>query len=972
MSSTSNHERKRTVHAAEYLAAYSSLSDLSTTTASSTTVTPTEATNGAGAGGASSSTTCLDPRDLTTGPSAPSLTLGERQPATSAAHFHEIPRFDHASPPSLGHGNITSEHNDSWKPSFAGDGPGEQSLHDRVVDGGLLRESVFPDWRDGTPGGRYENTEELQKQDPLATQIWKLYSRTKSQLPNQERMENLTWRMMAMNLKKKREREEANMPENPGSWNNSRWPEHDKQMSNSAAGPSGIARLRQSIDGNSTPVESDPMNIDDFILPASIDSPSGLSPSSTIEAAGSSHAVASAIPIKSRKAEQSPPPDNFMPASFPHPPQHHRRNDEFGYVQRRVRKTSIDERNVRKRPAEASPQVPPVTGLVIPNEPDFDTSMTDYSLDQPHSAYPVNYHVPSGIPFNLETFQPRDDSILTSASPFQQNYPFSPSDSPVVASGPFQGVYSHTPMGSSLNSTDFYSPPQSGYQSTASTPQPGFDNENMMYFEQNNVDVRMNRSIANFRGSSTYTGSSQSRHIYHSTNESTFNAIRSAGQSNLSSPGFPMQHQHVDPTQVLTSGDFSSGPSQQPRNMTNNVNMFTFGADSDNDEEDGNPFPDRSMAIQSDYGVVDDSVIGLHNSSLQWESRLAEQFNSAPNSFQGHRKHVTIGGTEIADFGRDWANGGLGRTHGSAASVSEIRNRDQDPRRQKIPRTISTPNTTQLLHQSTSSQPHTTPNSPPRSGFSSAAPSRPASPGGVRQSEPSAVPTTCTNCFTQTTPLWRRNPEGQPLCNACGLFLKLHGVVRPLSLKTDVIKKRNRGSGNSLPVGVGSARSAKKVSRKNSMQQAPPVTVMPNKGPGSSDPPLSTPTSTSGSTPGSATTSYSGPIKGGVVPIAAAPPKPAQTSLASSLAQVRAPAQVTGKRTRRFEKAPVGFQGSQEAEMRDVTDNASKPFIPLSRPKPLGPPTAQPPAATNPAHHSLAAGARQGGSQEWEWLTMSL
>ena len=57
------------------------------------------------------------------------------------------------------------------------------------------------------------------------------------------------------------------------------------------------------------------------------------------------------------------------------------------------------------------------------------------------------------------------------------------------------------------------------------------------------------------------------------------------------------------------------------------------------------------------------------------------------------------------------------------------------------------------------------------------------------------LPKTCTNCFTQTTPLWRQNPEGQPLCNACGLFLILYGVVRPLSLKTDVIKKRNRGFG---------------------------------------------------------------------------------------------------------------------------------------------------------------------------------
>lgn len=57
--------------------------------------------------------------------------------------------------------------------------------------------------------------------------------------------------------------------------------------------------------------------------------------------------------------------------------------------------------------------------------------------------------------------------------------------------------------------------------------------------------------------------------------------------------------------------------------------------------------------------------------------------------------------------------------------------------------------------------------------------------------------TVCTNCATTTTPLWRRNPEGQPLCNACGLFLKLHGVVRPLSLKTDVIKKRNRSGASS-------------------------------------------------------------------------------------------------------------------------------------------------------------------------------
>jgi GATA-binding protein, other eukaryote len=79
--------------------------------------------------------------------------------------------------------------------------------------------------------------------------------------------------------------------------------------------------------------------------------------------------------------------------------------------------------------------------------------------------------------------------------------------------------------------------------------------------------------------------------------------------------------------------------------------------------------------------------------------------------------------------------------------------------------------------------------------------------------------TTCTNCHTTNTPLWRRNPEGQPLCNACGLFLKLHGVVRPLSLKTDVIKKRNRGGGNA-PTTQTDAAPTRTSARKNSVKKS--------------------------------------------------------------------------------------------------------------------------------------------------------
>ncbi|KAJ2715068.1 hypothetical protein H4R19_001405 [Coemansia spiralis] len=41
----------------------------------------------------------------------------------------------------------------------------------------------------------------------------------------------------------------------------------------------------------------------------------------------------------------------------------------------------------------------------------------------------------------------------------------------------------------------------------------------------------------------------------------------------------------------------------------------------------------------------------------------------------------------------------------------------------------------------------------------------------------------CANCATATTPSWRRHPETQELlCNACGLYLRLHRKARPITL----------------------------------------------------------------------------------------------------------------------------------------------------------------------------------------------
>lgn len=50
----------------------------------------------------------------------------------------------------------------------------------------------------------------------------------------------------------------------------------------------------------------------------------------------------------------------------------------------------------------------------------------------------------------------------------------------------------------------------------------------------------------------------------------------------------------------------------------------------------------------------------------------------------------------------------------------------------------------------------------------------------------------CTNCGTKVTPLWRKSVHGGLLCNACGLYQKLHRADRPVRYRADVIRKRSR------------------------------------------------------------------------------------------------------------------------------------------------------------------------------------
>jgi len=78
--------------------------------------------------------------------------------------------------------------------------------------------------------------------------------------------------------------------------------------------------------------------------------------------------------------------------------------------------------------------------------------------------------------------------------------------------------------------------------------------------------------------------------------------------------------------------------------------------------------------------------------------------------------------------------------------------------------------------------------------------------------------TRCANCQTQTTSLWRRNKDGNPVCNACGLYVKLHGVERPTQMRKDKVQTRKRKQMAAATAAMTAAAQAAKAKRRQ--QQA--------------------------------------------------------------------------------------------------------------------------------------------------------
>ncbi|KAI1006381.1 Nitrogen catabolic enzyme regulatory protein [Podosphaera aphanis] len=665
----------------------------------------------------------------------------------------------------------------------------------------ILSDAFFPILKNDavTGKGTEESIDQMQKEDPLATQVWKLYSKTKLQLPNQERMENLTWRMMALSLKKYRDQATT-------------------RHVYSTNTPSGIAQLRKEKEGKRPSLgnrSQDLMNLDETTVKKTTTMLAKRGTSSpnlnTInEQIKSFNAVSSAIPIKTRRV----PTQFAIPQSVPVLQHNSQYNQEFGYVQRHVRKTSIDEiSSSRKRPADFSPQIPTLNNA---NTTKGDADVDNYSLDQFHPSRLSRYHN-HDMSLTIEPFTFMDhDSFITSAGSYQQNFTFPATQSPSIQNTQYSSIFNTASksLSSPMNSNGYYSPPISTFPSAVSTPKSISENE-QKFFRPLGVDT-IQRPNAFRRNPSNISNMMATQYMYNPNSNSLYSNVSQSGSFSMapkidSAQAFPTEYQAHSPGIYL-----------------GNKNIFPSRGDSDNEDDENAVFKNRRLTIPSEDfspSSLDSSTLEIRSGGLQWDASLAGQHSTKTARYPAGLlpKNTTLGGFTDLGNSHDWQGPSRSATR---AQVFEPPAPETHTHHQNIPRVPSS-NDTALMSHDASLHEHQPPlNSRPSDpqsptdavtlGLTSIQTSRPSSPESRPEStnnHPSThvqtsaqsqgevgVPTTCTNCFTQTTPLWRRNPEGFPLCNACGLFLKLHGVVRPLSLKTDVIKKRNRGPGPSVPV----------------------------------------------------------------------------------------------------------------------------------------------------------------------------
>ncbi|TFY55550.1 hypothetical protein EVJ58_g8173 [Rhodofomes roseus] len=602
--------------------------------------------------------------------------------------------------------------------------------------------------------------EMLQREDPLATQVWKMYARTKATLPHAQRMENITWRMMALALKKKKEDEEriarGEAPRNEGinvdgsNVDTGRLQEEAEERGRSI--DKGKARVKVvGFDG----ANQDDTDDNDDVVP---------------------------MDWRAMSRSRSRVPMDWRPAS------RSRSRPPMMGIQ------STDQ-NAIKFPSGHSPKGssipipgasssrPGISAVLEAPEPDLNHS---YSGGNTSPAHPSSLPA-SGLLSRM--------SASAAASPEHRAFPKhvrkTSFDHTVAREGIFSGRRAEGPHAESMLRGD---------QVTVLPHADRIDAPEPELFRRNSPPFPSSSFSFNFPSSydTTYDMFGSTNTLPHPNISTSLPPLKDIRSPDLS---------FHDPLRAPIPGGFSPtvGPGGEGLSA---------------------PALAASHAVAEGFAQLNPANFGaIEDSSLDY-NHLAGMMYPGLDTGLAVGPYTHVDPHQILPLDSD---GGFQSFHPSPSSdgwgngVNSSSNASPEPYNHS---NASTPPSTD--NQGQRNQPRRIASSKrvqdaARSGNRKNSPEVGRSGNGEEESNP----TVCTNCQTTNTPLWRRDPEGQPLCNACGLFFKLHGVVRPLSLKTDVIKKRNRASGT--PHGASRKGSAglPKISSTASRPRAATTSSMP-------------------------------------------------------------------------------------------------------------------------------------------------
>jgi len=703
------------------------------------------------------------------------------------------------------------------------------------------RLSGSPDLKVAELAASNADPETLAKEDPLATQVWKMYARTKATLPHAQRMENITWRMMALALKKKKEEEDIKAPvsvvgrsspvkpkEEPRPTTELlRHPLQDSKREDHSERGRGRDKVRVvGFDGTNQDGQDGPE--DEDVVPMDW------------RAMSRSRSRVAMDWRPTSRSRSRPPPHNLTTfdqhGMIPSPPEGRHTFPTLGPqsgsgvpMQIPLKSSGLNRYPSSGDLKEQSRSIPaqgpsalsagrrsPISSS-LPHQSDCSSHGANHTKNpvshnnSTHSRHPSHAYHQSFSTINSPSFQPSSlpsfglhgltsNTSSSSSSLDKRSFPRhvrkTSFDHTVEREGIFSGVSGRHQVNGKPLSPDSLA----GTKRRADAPHA----ESMLRADPASVEGSFHE-LEPFESDSPFP---QAAFDFSFTPyDGMFDLVGpggNLGQGDYSSPNSQTNNLPEQRFHNLSRSSLGGPMYTMPQNVKGGLSAAAVAA---------------SAAMAEGYAQLDAAnLAGTEDSGLDYRQFMGLTFSNMDNgSHLAHNPFTHVdpthilpaeqsdGGFHASPSSDGWGNGIHSSstaspepyntsTASSPPSVEGVINSRNQPRKLASTKRVEGqkkpfPNAGISPSLNTLRSASSTPDLASAAEVSSGR-------GGKGDSDDvDSTPTCCTNCHTSNTPLWRRDPEGQPLCNACGLFYKLHGIVRPLSLKTDVIKKRNRASG---------------------------------------------------------------------------------------------------------------------------------------------------------------------------------